>query len=180
MKLKGIRNEECREGNEWAMKKLVYDHHHQMRLMDIIDESSFHHFLKSGQPLTSHGQHSHHSHLFHHPLTTSIITLVIIVTLFLMMSISSACNEDAMSGSDGSDSLRVQKRSTIRGCGDEGHKDMCERCSKVTRSTVIFVGCCEKEPETKNYCMDLLGIRDQGRARRDLRLPAVWIRVLRR
>lgn len=171
MKLKGIRND-CIERNGWLVSKLVDDH--QIRLMDIIDESSLsHHLFKKSQSQANHGQHYHHSPLSFHPLTTSIITLIIVFTLFWMMTISSACSED------GTESLEIQKRSTRGRCVDEGYKDMCERCSKVTRSTVIFVGCCKEEPDTKNYCMDLLGL-DRGRARRDLRLPAVWIRILRR
>lgn len=179
MKLKGIRNE-CSERSGWLMSRFIDDH--LISLMNSIDEYPLHYFFKSGQSQTSHGQHPHHVSSFHHPLTTSIITLVIVITLFWMMTISSACSEDAMNSNDGTETMDVQKRSsrnTGNGCDDIGYRDMCERCTKVTRSTPIFVGCCHEEPETKNYCMDLLGLKS-GRARRDLRLPSVWIRILRR
>lgn len=181
MKLRGTRYEFGNE-NGWLVMKSINDQHHhlQIRLMNIIDESSpLQQFFRSGQSQPSHGRHPNHVPTLH-PLTSSLIPLVIVIILFWMVTVSAACGEEGLSANEGSETLEIDKRSTGHRCGTDDHRSMCERCTKATRSTIVFVQCCSgQSEETERYCSDLLG-PDRGRTRRALRLPTVWIRLLKR
>ena len=156
---------------------------HRIKLMTFLDDTAtsqahhqHHHFMKNGQSQQpGHGQHFHPI-LMLHPLTSSLITLVIVVTLFWMMVVSSACSENGLS--------ELHKRSSGRGSCPVAFHSMCESCAKVTRSTVVYYKCCKDHLPTVEYCIELLGLgaANQQRSRRDLRpaLPAIWIRLLKR
>ncbi|XP_058129515.1 uncharacterized protein LOC131284216 [Anopheles ziemanni] len=37
---------------------------------------------------------------------------------------------------------------------DEDINELCQRCSKVTKSSIVFPMCCGNEDETRNWCQD--------------------------